>query len=121
MKGCRVQVHDLMQRKYTYVLTEPSGRNFHPLFRPQLTPMQMLELGVSKTTFQLSCAPVINLFDQVAEPILMEQKKFDYRIIPDARREEALDIFSVDEVVGVMSGSSVNAIFLLPKSDARYE
>ena len=72
---------------------------------------QMLELGVSKTTFQLSCAPVVNLFDQVAEPILMEQRKFDYRIVPDARREEALDIFSVDEVVGVMSGSSETVLY----------
>jgi type VI secretion system protein ImpG len=72
---------------------------------------QMLELGVSKTTFQLGCAPVVNLFEQVAEPILMEQKKFDYRIVPDARREEALDIFSVDEVVGVMSGSSETVVY----------
>jgi type VI secretion system protein ImpG len=50
--------------------------------------------------------PAVNLFHQVAEPILMEQKKFEYRIVADARREEALDIFSVDEVTGVMGGSS---------------
>jgi type VI secretion system protein ImpG len=67
---------------------------------------QMLELGISKNTFRLGCSPVVNLFDQTAEPILMEQKKFEYRIVSDARREEALDIFSVNEVVGVMSGSS---------------
>jgi type VI secretion system protein ImpG len=67
---------------------------------------QMLELGVSRNTFRLGCAPVVNLFEQVAEPILMEQKRFEYRIVPDARREEALDIFSVDQVVGVMSGAS---------------
>ncbi len=72
---------------------------------------QMLELGVSKTTFQLGCVPVVNLFDQVAEPILLEQKKFDYRIVADARREEALDIFSVDQVIGVMAGSSDTVIF----------
>jgi len=67
---------------------------------------QTLELGVSRNTFRLGCAPVINLFDQVAEPILMEQKRFEYRIVADARREEALDIFSIDDVVGVMSGST---------------
>jgi type VI secretion system protein ImpG len=67
---------------------------------------QTLELGVSRNTFRLSCAPVVNLFEQVAEPILMEQKRFEYRIVPDARREESLDTFSIDEVVGVMSGSS---------------
>jgi len=67
---------------------------------------QSLELGVSKNTFRLGCSPVVNLFDQVAEPILMEQKRFEYRIVADARREEALDIFSIDEVTGIMSGSS---------------
>jgi type VI secretion system protein ImpG len=67
---------------------------------------QMLELGVSKSMFRLGCSPVVNLFAQVAEPILMEQKRFDYRVVPDARREQALDIFSVDEVVGVMAGAA---------------
>ncbi|MBS1857934.1 MAG: type VI secretion system baseplate subunit TssF [Acidobacteria bacterium] len=67
---------------------------------------QMLELGVSKSTFRLGCAPAVNLFEQIAEPILMEQKRFEYRIVPDARREEAMDIFSIDGVVGLMSGST---------------
>ncbi|MCC6591276.1 MAG: type VI secretion system baseplate subunit TssF [Bryobacterales bacterium] len=66
---------------------------------------QMLELGVSPGTFRLGCAPVINLFDQVAEPILLEQKKYEYRIVPDARREQSLDIFSINEVTGVIAGS----------------
>lgn len=67
---------------------------------------QQLELGVSKNTFRLSCVPIVNLFEQVAEPLLIEQKKFEYRIISDARREENLDIFSIENVTGVMSGSS---------------
>jgi type VI secretion system protein ImpG len=67
---------------------------------------QSLELGVSKSTFRLGCVPAVNLFEQVAEPILMEEKKFEYRIVPDARREEALDIFSIDGVTGVMGGSN---------------
>jgi type VI secretion system protein ImpG len=66
---------------------------------------QTFELGVSRETFRLGCAPIVNVFKQVAEPILLEQKKFDYRVITDARREHALDIFSVDEVVGMKSGS----------------
>ena len=35
-----------MQHGYRYELTETAGRNFHPGFRPDLTPKQMLELGV---------------------------------------------------------------------------
>jgi hypothetical protein len=35
-----------MQRGYVYDLTEPAGRNFRSDFNPQLTPKQMLKLGV---------------------------------------------------------------------------
>jgi hypothetical protein len=35
-----------MQTGYSYLLTEPIGRNFDPQFRPELSPKQMLALGV---------------------------------------------------------------------------
>jgi hypothetical protein len=46
MKASTVTVRDKMQRGYRYTLTEPAGRNFDPEFQPQLTPKQMLKLGV---------------------------------------------------------------------------
>jgi hypothetical protein len=42
----QVIVNDRMQRGYRYVRTAPVGRDFDPAFRPELTPAQMLELGV---------------------------------------------------------------------------
>jgi hypothetical protein len=42
----RIVVNDRMQRGYVYYRTERVGRNFAPEFRPQLTPRQMLALGV---------------------------------------------------------------------------
>lgn len=42
----KIIVNDKMQQGYTYELCEPTGRNFHPEFCPQLTPADMLELGV---------------------------------------------------------------------------
>lgn len=42
----KVLVNDKMQRGYEYELTEPVGKNFHPDFKPELTPQQMLALGV---------------------------------------------------------------------------
>ena len=41
-----VTVHDKMQRNYRYRLVEPEGKNFAPEFKPQLTPKEMLHLGV---------------------------------------------------------------------------
>lgn len=51
-----VVVNDLMQKGYVYYLTEPMGRNFHPDFRPELTPKQMLEMGVFGGKYMTDCA-----------------------------------------------------------------
>ncbi len=64
---------------------------------------QRLEIGVSARTFALGCTPIINLFPQTAEPILLDQQKYEYPIVPDVRRPNATEIFSVDEVVSVDS------------------
>ena len=42
----KVIVNDRMQRGYVYWRTEPVGRNFAPGFTPDLTPKEMLRLGV---------------------------------------------------------------------------
>ena len=51
----RIEVHDLMQQGYVYLLTESVGKNFHPEFRPELTPQQMLELGVFGGKYMTDC------------------------------------------------------------------
>jgi len=56
MKTQAIQVNDLMQTGYTYVLTEPSGKNFHPDFHPELTPQEMLALGVFGGRYMTDCA-----------------------------------------------------------------
>src|SRR3954463_1878979 len=45
-----------MQRGYVHQLTEPPGRNFHPDFRPDLTPREMLSLGVFGGKYMTDCA-----------------------------------------------------------------
>jgi hypothetical protein len=51
-----ILVNDLMQSGYVYHLTAPMGKNFHPDFRPQLTPKEMLELGVFGGKYMTDCA-----------------------------------------------------------------
>lgn len=46
MRNQRVAVDDLMQTGYVYYCTEPAGMNFRSDFNPELTPKEMLELGV---------------------------------------------------------------------------
>jgi len=44
-----------MQSGYVYWLTEPEGRNFDQHFKPQLTPPQMLQLGVFGGKYMTDC------------------------------------------------------------------
>ena len=46
MKKQIVVERDLMQIGYVYFLTEQVAKNFHSEFRPQLSPKEMLKLGV---------------------------------------------------------------------------
>ncbi len=41
-----ITVNDKMQKKYRYELAAPTGKNFSPDFTPELTPKQMLQIGV---------------------------------------------------------------------------
>ncbi len=41
-----IVVNDTMQRGYRYRLVAPAGKNFDPEFRPDLSPKEMLALGV---------------------------------------------------------------------------
>ena len=50
-----VEVNDRMQSGYVYFCVEPVGRNFHPDFRPELTPREMLELGVFGGKYMTDC------------------------------------------------------------------
>jgi type VI secretion system protein ImpG len=60
-----------------------------------------LEVGVNQSVFRLGCTPVINLFQQMSEPILLTQKQHEYLLVADARRRETVEIFSIDEVLAV--------------------
>jgi hypothetical protein len=44
-----------MQQGYFYYRTEPIGRNFDPRFEPQLTPKQMLALGMFGGKYMTDC------------------------------------------------------------------
>jgi len=62
---------------------------------------QILELGVNAKTFRLNATPIVNLFMQTAEPILLDQRKYEYPVVPDVRRPQATEVFSIDEVLSI--------------------
>lgn len=57
-----------------------------------------LEQNVTADTFQLGCTPMINLYRQRAEPIALTHTQTEYRVVPDARRPLAGEVYSIDRV-----------------------
>jgi hypothetical protein len=55
MRCKEVIVNDLMQKGYRYVLTKPAGRGFDPEFTPDLTPKEILQLGVFGGKYMTDC------------------------------------------------------------------
>lgn len=66
----------------------------------------VLEAGVSSETIRLNCTPIVNLFPQTSEPVLLDQRRSEYLLVPDARRRAGTGIYSIEEVVAVNPESS---------------
>jgi type VI secretion system protein ImpG len=63
-------------------------------------------LLLDKSTFSLYTTPVINIFKRIAEPIRVEEEKTEYHVIPDLRRTEATEVFSIDSVMAATPDAS---------------
>jgi type VI secretion system protein ImpG len=57
-----------------------------------------LERVVGTDNFALGCTPIVNLFMQRCEPIRLTHTDTEYRIVPDARRPAALEVWQVERV-----------------------
>jgi hypothetical protein len=84
MRGRVVVVNDKMQQGYRYVRVGPIGADFDPEFRPELTPRQMLRLGVFCGKY---------LTDSQAE---FPKSWFTGAKLSPDRRDCALNFFGID-------------------------
>ena len=83
-KISHITVHDRMQDGYEYDLVEPEGKHFDPEFRPDLSPKQMLALGVFGGKYMTDCQ------DEFPEDWFAHAK-----LSPD-RKDPSLNCFGVD-------------------------
>jgi len=58
------------------------------------------KLLVGPQTFRLGCTPVINLFRKTSEPIRIDHRRFESRLVPDLRKEKTTEIHSIVSVSG---------------------
>jgi type VI secretion system protein ImpG len=75
------------------------GSSIDILFFLKRPPRQDISIGPDN--FRLGCTPIVNLFSLTAEPISLSQLQTEYRVVPDAHRPQATEVYSVDDVLSV--------------------
>ena len=57
--------------------------------------------NLSKKMFKFNCTAAVNLYSLSAEPIVITQRDFEYRLIPDANQSESVYFYDLIEVSGI--------------------
>jgi type VI secretion system protein ImpG len=53
---------------------------------------------VSAQNVRLNCTPAVNLFRRTTDPLRVDQRQVEYRLVADRRREETTEIHSVESI-----------------------
>lgn len=56
---------------------------------------------IDGNTFRLHCAPAVNLFPSLSDPVRVDHRRSEYRMFADAKKRESVLIYSVDDVEGI--------------------
>jgi type VI secretion system protein ImpG len=57
-----------------------------------------LERRLQLDCLALGCTPIVNLFARKCEPIRLDHQQTEYQIVPDNRRQQALELWSIEQV-----------------------
>lgn len=55
-------------------------------------------IAVTRESFRLGCTPIINLFRKTSEPLRIDNRRYEYRLVPDWREESTTEIHSIVSV-----------------------
>lgn len=55
-------------------------------------------IHVSTENFMLGCAPIVNLFPKMSEPVRVNHRSLEYRLVADVRRESTTEIYSIETI-----------------------
>jgi type VI secretion system protein ImpG len=77
---------------------QASGGSLDVLFLLGEAPASRLPNGPEN--FVLGCTPIINLFAKTTEPIRIDHRRLEYRLVADERREKTTEIHSILAVSG---------------------
>jgi type VI secretion system protein ImpG len=78
-------------------------------------------MAVNAGSFVLGCTPIINLFPRVSEPIRLDHTRLEYPLVADVRREDSIEIHSVERVTRLAAraerGQTIHPLFSVRHAD----
>ena len=66
-----------------------------------LTSVAGPSLAVQASNFVLGCVPAINLFTRTSEPIVVDQRQYEYHLVGDQRQQAHTEIYAIESVTGI--------------------
>jgi type VI secretion system protein ImpG len=72
------------------------------------------DLVINKDTFCTNSTPVVNLFNRIAEPVRVEHRTSRYHVIPDIRRHQATEIYSIEKVMASSAAAPEKVVEFKP-------
>jgi type VI secretion system protein ImpG len=67
---------------------------------------QTLETSLSRENLRLGCVPVVNLFEQTCEPILLSERTYEYPVVAETRRRLEVNVWSVERIALIKPGAA---------------
>jgi type VI secretion system protein ImpG len=58
------------------------------------------KLLITPEVFSLGCTPIVNLFRKTSEPVRIDQRQIEYRLVGDMRKERTTEIHSIVSISG---------------------
>lgn len=69
------------------------------------------KIGLKPHFFKLGCTPIVNLFNKVSDPLRLDHRHFEYRLVPDQRRERTTEIYSITRVASTIDNNPNTEVF----------
>lgn len=67
---------------------------------------QTLETSLSRENLRLGCTPVVNLFEQTCEPVLLSERTYEYPVVAETRRRLEVNVWSIERIALIKPGAA---------------
>jgi type VI secretion system protein ImpG len=80
-----------------------------------------LERVIDPSMFALGCTPIVNLFEYRCDPFRLTQTRSTYRVVPDVRRPESIEIYSINEVTATSGAGQTSTLLPIYSASHRVD